>query len=147
MITTIAKRFTFDAAHHLPMMPEGHKCRREHGHTYEVELVLRGVVRERLGMFVDYADIAEAWRPLHEMLDHHNLNHVPGLQRCPTTEKLVEWIMVMLQRRASDPLKNGREASDVWSFLHAVRVKESSSTWCEGLVSDFISGSEVVDAG
>lgn len=42
MTATIAKRFTFDAAHFLPNVPPDHKCSRMHGHTYEVEIVLRG---------------------------------------------------------------------------------------------------------
>ncbi|MGH8897377.1 MAG: 6-pyruvoyl trahydropterin synthase family protein [Egibacteraceae bacterium] len=32
----IGKSFTFDAAHHLPGLSEGHKCARLHGHTYTV---------------------------------------------------------------------------------------------------------------
>ena len=33
----ICKTFTFDAAHQLHLLPEGHKCRRMHGHTYRVD--------------------------------------------------------------------------------------------------------------
>lgn len=29
----IYKQFTFDAAHFLPNVPEGHKCANMHGHT------------------------------------------------------------------------------------------------------------------
>ncbi|MEM1009583.1 MAG: 6-carboxytetrahydropterin synthase, partial [Myxococcota bacterium] len=32
-IMEIYKEFTFEAAHHLPFVPEGHKCRRLHGHS------------------------------------------------------------------------------------------------------------------
>lgn len=32
----IGKRFMFEAAHHLPDLPEGHKCARLHGHSYTV---------------------------------------------------------------------------------------------------------------
>ncbi|MBL7710671.1 MAG: 6-carboxytetrahydropterin synthase, partial [Chitinophagaceae bacterium] len=30
----IYKEFAFDAAHFLPNVPEGHKCKQMHGHTY-----------------------------------------------------------------------------------------------------------------
>jgi 6-pyruvoyl-tetrahydropterin synthase len=52
--TRISKTFDFDAAHHLPFVSEGHKCRRMHGHTYRVELVCEGTLDER-GMICDYS--------------------------------------------------------------------------------------------
>ena len=30
----IFKTFTFDSAHSLPHVPDGHKCKNIHGHTY-----------------------------------------------------------------------------------------------------------------
>ena len=39
----IFKEFTFEAAHHLPNVPDGHKCKRLHGHSWKATLVLRGV--------------------------------------------------------------------------------------------------------
>lgn len=38
---TIAKTFGFSASHQLDYLPEGHKCKRLHGHNYKVTLVLR----------------------------------------------------------------------------------------------------------
>jgi 6-pyruvoyltetrahydropterin/6-carboxytetrahydropterin synthase len=38
MSTTLFKDFTFEAAHHLPHVPEGHKCGRLHGHSFMVRL-------------------------------------------------------------------------------------------------------------
>lgn len=40
MTFRIGKRFTFEAAHQLANLPEGHKCGRLHGHSYNVEVVL-----------------------------------------------------------------------------------------------------------
>ncbi|HWN72058.1 MAG TPA: 6-carboxytetrahydropterin synthase, partial [Haliangium sp.] len=77
MIATISKTFTFDAAHRLDRLPPEHKCHRMHGHTYRVELILSGHVADN-GFLLDYADIAEMWAPLHELLDHRILNEVPG---------------------------------------------------------------------
>ncbi|VEA32982.1 6-pyruvoyl tetrahydrobiopterin synthase [Salmonella enterica subsp. enterica] len=40
MSTTLYKDFTFEAAHRLPHVPEGHKCGRLHGHSFMVRLEL-----------------------------------------------------------------------------------------------------------
>lgn len=139
MITTIAKRFTFDAAHHLPAMPDGHKCRRPHGHTYEVELVLRGQVQPS-GILVDYGAIAEAWQPIHDALDHRNLNDIAGLEM-PSTENLVAWIYRWFYERSRDDGGQMRLTNEewlVWNHLHSVRIKESSTTWCEMSKVEFL---------
>lgn len=87
----IFKEFCFEAAHRLPNLPEGHKCRRLHGHSFRVEIHVRGPIREPEGWIVDYADVKAAFRPFHEMLDHHYLNEVEGLEN-PTSENLARWI-------------------------------------------------------
>lgn len=115
MSVTIAKEFDFDAAHFLPLVPDGHKCKRLHGHTYRVEVRVHGPLDKR-GMVCDYAEIAAAWQPIHDMLDHQCLNDIPGLEN-PTTEHLAPYILDCL--RAS-----GLQAT-------AVRVYESTTTWCE----------------
>ena len=38
----IFKEFTFEAAHDLPNTPEGHKCRRLHGHSFRIRLAVEG---------------------------------------------------------------------------------------------------------
>lgn len=125
MIVTIAKRFTFDAAHSIPTMPDGHKCRRMHGHTYEVEIVLRGKVNKETGILLDYGEIAEHWQPLHNHLDHRTLNDISGLE-IPTTENLVAWIF-----RWFYDINKALGALALWDSLHTIRIKESSTTWCE----------------
>ncbi len=42
MSTTLFKDFTFEAAHRLPHVPEGHKCGRLHGHSFMVRLEISG---------------------------------------------------------------------------------------------------------
>jgi len=69
MKATIIKKVTFEAAHWLPHMPEGHKCRRMHGHSYSAEICVRGDVGDD-GIVIDYADIKAAWIPLEDQLDH-----------------------------------------------------------------------------
>ncbi len=89
------KDFTFEAAHRLPNVPEGHKCARMHGHSYNVEVTIRGPVDPRLGWIVDFAELTAAWQPLHAQLDHRTLNDVPGLEN-PTSELLAAWIFERL---------------------------------------------------
>lgn len=114
MKTTISKMFDFDAAHFLPLVPEGHKCRRLHGHTYRVEVGCVGPVND-VGMICDYADIAAAWRPVEDALDHRCLNDIAGLEN-PTTELLAPWIFQRLEASLPD--------------LSWVKVYESATTWC-----------------
>jgi 6-pyruvoyltetrahydropterin/6-carboxytetrahydropterin synthase len=74
----------------LPMVPEDHKCRRMHGHSYRVEVYVSGPVRDD-GMVMDFAELKAAWGPLKNRLDHRCLNDVPGLAN-PTSEALARWI-------------------------------------------------------
>jgi 6-pyruvoyltetrahydropterin/6-carboxytetrahydropterin synthase len=91
MSFTIGKWFTFDAAHSLPHLPTGHKCRRLHGHTYRVQLVLRGHLDEN-GFVTDYGDL-RGFQSVIESLDHQNLNEVlAGLIPCTTAEHLAAWL-------------------------------------------------------
>ncbi|KFE70247.1 6-carboxytetrahydropterin synthase QueD [Hyalangium minutum] len=92
----IFKAFTFEAAHRLPFTPEGHKCRRLHGHSFSVEIHIRGAVDPQVGWIRDFADLKAAFQPLHETLDHHYLNEVPGLEN-PTSENLARWIWQRLK--------------------------------------------------
>ena len=95
MRTEIAREYRFEAAHLLPHVPEGHKCRRLHGHSFRVTLTVGGDVDPRLGWICDFADIDGAWRPLFEALDHRYLNEVEGLDN-PTSEVLARWILERL---------------------------------------------------
>lgn len=87
----IFKEFTFEAAHRLPNVPAGHKCARLHGHSFRVELHVRGPLLEPTGWVMDFADIKAAFKPLDEQLDHRYLNEVEGLEN-PTSEVLARWI-------------------------------------------------------
>jgi 6-pyruvoyltetrahydropterin/6-carboxytetrahydropterin synthase len=87
----LRKTFQFEAAHLLPLLPEDHKCRRLHGHSFQVELGLEGECDPKLGWVMDYADIKAAFKPFWEMLDHHYLNEIPGLEN-PTSENVALWV-------------------------------------------------------
>src|SRR5712664_2069891 len=92
----LRKTFQFEAAHLLPHLPPSHKCRRLHGHSFRVEVVVAGECDSKLGWLMDYADISEAFKPVHERLDHYYLNEIPGLEN-PTSENLAVWIWQRLR--------------------------------------------------
>ena len=83
--------FTFDAAHHLPHVPEGHKCARPHGHTFTVQVYASGPVDPLFGWVLDFDTLKKSVQPLIDQLDHHDLNKIDGLQN-PTSENLAVWI-------------------------------------------------------
>ena len=87
----VFKEFTFEAAHRLPNVPPDHKCRRLHGHSFRAEVHVRGEVGQETGWVVDFADIKQAFAPLHKQLDHSYLNEIEGLSN-PTSEVLARWI-------------------------------------------------------
>ena len=95
MDVRLVKAFSFEAAHWLPTFAEGHKCRRLHGHSFRVEVVVAGEVDPAKGFLVDYGDIKKAISPLHDLLDHRCLNDIVGLEN-PTSEMLAHWIFTKL---------------------------------------------------
>ncbi|MFQ5807083.1 MAG: 6-carboxytetrahydropterin synthase QueD [Phycisphaerae bacterium] len=96
MHVRLAKSFTFEAAHALPTFPEGHKCRRLHGHSYTVEVVVAGEVDPAQGYLIDYGDIRAACEPIRKQLDHFHLNEIAGLEN-PTSENIARWIWERLK--------------------------------------------------
>lgn len=87
----IYKQFSFDSAHFLPNVPEGHKCGNMHGHTYLLTVFIEGMPDEKSGWIIDYADLKKAIKPIIDQLDHHLLNEIPGLEN-PTSENLSIWL-------------------------------------------------------
>jgi 6-pyruvoyltetrahydropterin/6-carboxytetrahydropterin synthase len=87
----IFKEFVFEAAHRLPHVPEGHKCARLHGHSFTAQIYISGEVDPSTGWVVDFADIKTAFAPYYDVLDHHYLNEIEGLDN-PTSENIAVWI-------------------------------------------------------
>lgn len=114
-IVELVKDFRFEAAHWLPCVPEGHKCRRMHGHSFRGEIAVRGEVDPKTGWLIDFADLKRAVDPLVAQLDHYLLNEVEGLEN-PTSEILAAWMWTRLA--PSVPL------------LHRVTIEETCTTRC-----------------
>lgn len=87
----IFKEFTIEAAHWLPNVPEGHKCRRLHGHSFHIEVHVSGPVDPHFGWVLDFAELKAAFQAVEDSIDHRCLNEVEGLQN-PTSENLARWI-------------------------------------------------------
>lgn len=106
-VVEVTYQVDFEAAHWLPEVPDGHKCKRMHGHSYRVEITVKGPVNA-VGMVLDYADIKAAADPFVNLLDHHIVNdHVPN----STSENLAVWFWENL--------------IDALPQLHHVRVYET----------------------
>ncbi|MGZ5545392.1 MAG: 6-pyruvoyl trahydropterin synthase family protein, partial [Limisphaerales bacterium] len=78
MRARLTKDFTFEAAQTLPKAPDGHKCRRVHGHSFKVEVSVEGKVDATVGWIYDHANISAAMKPLLKILDHTYLNEIEG---------------------------------------------------------------------
>jgi 6-pyruvoyltetrahydropterin/6-carboxytetrahydropterin synthase len=87
----IYKKFIFDSAHFLPNVPDGHKCKNMHGHTYKFTVFIDGPLLKNEGWIIDYGDLKRLIKPIIDRLDHHCLNEIAGLEN-PTSEILAVWL-------------------------------------------------------
>ena len=85
------KEFRLDSAHHLDAGPAGDpKYRRIHGHSYQVEVWLRGP-RNAFGWVEDMGDLERKVSSVRDALDHRLLNDIESLG-APTMENLASFI-------------------------------------------------------
>jgi len=117
---TIRKRFgPICAAHHLPDMPEGHPCKRPHGHNYFVEIELKSDALDEYGMVLDYGDLSEFKKAVMEEMDHRDLNaNLDIMKACdcqPTAERLAKFLFDLANH----------------ALVAAVSVSETPNTWAE----------------
>jgi 6-pyruvoyltetrahydropterin/6-carboxytetrahydropterin synthase len=111
----LVKDFRFEAAHYLPNAPEGHKCRRMHGHSFRGEIAVRGEIDPATGWLIDFGDLKKAVDPLLARLDHYLLNEIEGLKN-PTSEILAAWLWTRLALQIPN--------------LARITIEETCSTRC-----------------
>jgi 6-pyruvoyltetrahydropterin/6-carboxytetrahydropterin synthase len=117
----IGKTFSFEASHHLESLPEGHKCARTHGHSYQVEVILESDVVSGPGFVTDFSDLAAVKAHLDSEWDHRDLSEVMrGAQ--PTSENVAR-VIFEWSRENLDPR--------LAALVSAVKVSETRSTWAE----------------
>ncbi len=91
----IAYRFGFDAAHRFEAYPAGHPYHGVHGHSFQVEVAIRGALQRESGFVVDFGDLERACTEIRAALDHRMLNEIAGLDK-PSLENLTVWIWARL---------------------------------------------------
>ena len=95
----IGKTYEFHASHRLPN--HNGKCRRQHGHSYVLEVEVWGYPKEEKGesddgMVMDYAELDMMIDPVIEQVDHYDFNKdiaAFGEEYPPTAENIVSWIV------------------------------------------------------
>lgn len=90
--------FGFDAAHRFDRFPEGHPNRRLHGHSFQVEVSVRGTPDADTGFVVEFSQLEAACGALRAALDHQVLNEIAGLEQ-PSLERLSIWTWDQLAAR------------------------------------------------
>lgn len=92
----ITKGARFDAAHHFPNEPDGSPYRRMHGHSFQVEVTVRGSMLDGHGWVADLGALDKALKAAAKRLDHGVLNDHAGLE-LPTLEHLCLWFVKTLR--------------------------------------------------
>jgi 6-pyruvoyltetrahydropterin/6-carboxytetrahydropterin synthase len=131
----IRRRYDLEVAHRLSRgVPEHHKCRRLHGHRYEVAVSVGGEPDDD-GILIEYDALDRVIWPVFRLVDHHCLNDLA--ERCstsaaalvsdnPTVERLVAWMATRLDGIVASSVAGRRLA------LREIRVDEdrlSAAVW------------------
>lgn len=134
----IRKRYTFEAAHHLPN--HNGKCKNLHGHGYKLEVEVEGepqpyTDRPDYGMVVDFDEVDILVGGILEYLDHTDLN-VSGKMigvDYPTVENLCEGIAKQLSAWIAHPRTTSfsRNLSLSHIRLSRIRLHETEKAYAE----------------
>lgn len=110
----IGRIYYFSAAHWLPKVYDGHKCKNMHGHNYTVEVEFRGEIAPKDGFCgsLDFADLDKHVKPVIDSLDHKCLN---DFIENPTAENLASYILENINRNLS--------------IFFSVKVFENDRSW------------------
>lgn len=110
----ISKEFTFEAAHQLKGLPDGHQCGRMHGHSYRVIVTLESDTLNEHSFIVDYGELSLLKIYIDLELDHQILNEVLPLEQ-PSAENLAKYFYEV--------------AKGNWPEVAEVAVSETQKTW------------------
>lgn len=132
---TISKHFTFEASHILPKHPG--KCSRLHGHSWGLEIGVRGPLNSETGFVLDYAALKDTvTNHIINILDHQHLGQ--GFAYCadvaqpppfgtsfyPSSENLARAIGKILQPLIPELAPNAKLA-----FVTLEETCTSRCTW------------------
>jgi len=106
MRATIVREYELSCAHRLTAgVPETHRCRRPHGHSYRLELAISAEIGAD-GMVFEYGVLDVVAMPVLRELDHNDLNTVSSrisgapavaLSENPTVELLAAFLVWALR--------------------------------------------------
>lgn len=122
------------AAHRLTAgVPEGHKCRRLHGHNYEITVTIIGPHDPETGMLMEFSEIDSRVRHVLDHIDHRDLNALgegatpiletelaAKVRANPTAENLAKWFCAELQLF----FDGARRVGGMIPQVYAVRIEE-----------------------
>ena len=112
----------FAAAHQLKEIGGG--CEQLHGHTWKVQVFVKGERLDPYGILVDFRDVKRIVKKWTAGLDHHYLNEVLGSTN-PTTENIAKYLFQKLEKEVNlETIKLSKVR--VWE------AKDSSITYSQG---------------
>lgn len=81
----------FSAAHALKGYPGD--CARVHGHNWIIEVYVRCVKLDEIGIGIDFRDVKQGVKDVLAGLDHFNLNDLPAFKDInPTSENIAKFL-------------------------------------------------------
>lgn len=129
----VHRRYFVEAGHRLTDgVPEGHKCRRDHGHRYEIEVAVAGSIHKD-GMVVEYGVLDEAVWSVLSLVDHFNMNTLDQrsdhpvaitVAKNPTVEHILTWMTATLSTAIGSIPGRG-------VYLVGLKVHEDAMSWAE----------------
>ena len=91
----------FDSAHYLREYPG--KCKNVHGHTWYIEVVIKGKHLDNTGILIDFSDLKELVRDLIKPFDHQLLNEIAPFDTVnPSSENLAKYFYYEMKKILSD---------------------------------------------
>lgn len=111
----IGKTYDFCAAHFLTKVPDGHPCKRMHGHNYTVEIEVRGDIAELNGFCngIDFHQMDSVVKPIIAKIDHQTLN---DFIENPTAERIAQYILREILASST-------------KYIYSVKVWETPKCW------------------
>lgn len=111
----LSQRFFFEAAHTLQRSIDAEGSRRIHGHTYDVDVIIRGNQDPVTGMVIDLGYVNRAIAVVREKLDHRFLDEEDAVMAFgpATVESLCRFI--------------AHELRELRPAVHAIRIMRASA--------------------
>ena len=101
----VYRTFRFHSARYLPNLDDNHICKQIHGHTFNITIYVDGEINKQTGFVIDFFDIDKIFnKEIMPLIDHKLLNDILGLEN-PTSENLIKWIWLNLNKKIKNIYK------------------------------------------